>query len=169
MLGFCLQARLSDAMKQLLGGSAADGGLGAAELRQKLAAAEREAARANKALSEAEAKVSTVLPVAFVVVYTLTQVQAYLRSDLLLILSDPITITACAKCSTACSGNSWIDMFVTEQVSELQASSAKVARDKASLTAELTTLRDELGCCCCGAGGSLPRTPVTSPIGTPGQ
>lgn len=49
-------------MKQLLGGSAADGGLGAAELRQKLAAAEREAARANEALSEAEAKVSTSSP-----------------------------------------------------------------------------------------------------------
>jgi hypothetical protein len=54
----CLQARLADVSKQLLGGSAADGGLGAAELRQKLSAAEREAARANRAAGEAEAKVS---------------------------------------------------------------------------------------------------------------
>lgn len=53
----CLQARLADATRQLLGGSAADGGLGAAEVRQRLAAAEKEAARANKALSEAETKV----------------------------------------------------------------------------------------------------------------
>lgn len=53
----CLQARLADATRQLLGGSAADGGLGAAEVRQKLAAAEKEAARTAKALSEAETKV----------------------------------------------------------------------------------------------------------------
>jgi hypothetical protein len=53
----CAQARLADATRQLLGGAAADGGLGAAELRVKLAAADMEAARANKALQEAEAKV----------------------------------------------------------------------------------------------------------------
>jgi hypothetical protein len=57
VLHMCTQARLADATRQLLGGAAADGGLGAAELRVKLAASEREAARTNKALNEAEAKV----------------------------------------------------------------------------------------------------------------
>lgn len=65
-----------------------------------------------------------------------------------------------------------LDGFVLAplQVAELQATSARLARDKASLTAELTTLRDELGCCCCGAGGgSTTRSPVASPVGTPGE
>lgn len=60
-------------------------------------------------------------------------------------------------------------VMLRAQVAELQATSARLARDKASLTAELTTLRDELGCCCCGAGASTSRSPVASPLGTPGM
>jgi hypothetical protein len=56
-----LQARLADATRQLLGGPATDGGLGAAEARARAAAATREAAAADKALQEAQAQVGEVM------------------------------------------------------------------------------------------------------------
>lgn len=51
LAGCYLHARLADATRQLLRGSANDGDMGAAEVRQQLAAAERKAARAARALS----------------------------------------------------------------------------------------------------------------------
>jgi hypothetical protein len=82
--------------------------------------------------------------------------------------SHPVTL--CPACThVRCLPH--VPVLPSWQVSELQAASAKLARDKASLAAELTTLRDELGCCCCGAGGSMAsRSPApASPLGTPGE